>query len=204
MNLQARWQQLMQRASLAANTDTYDALSAAYTEKHRHYHTLTHIEHCLVLFDEYESLAERPTAIELAIWFHDAVYRPLKGNNEQKSAELAAGFLADNNVDAENVERVYAMIMATVHAAPASDSDTRLLVDIDLSILGCDESAYAQFEEAVRKEYRQVPGILYRRERRRILQSFLDRKYIYSHEQIRERLEAPARRNLESAIEMLA
>ena len=93
--------------------------------------------------------------------------------------------------------------MAPVHEAPADGADAQLLVDIDLSILGADEATYRQFEQDVRREYKWVPGPLFRRTRRKILQSFLDRQSIYSTAAFRDRLEEPARRNLFAAVRNL-
>lgn len=43
----ARWQHLMQTLHLPPNVATYDALCAAYAERHRHHHTGEPIHDCL-------------------------------------------------------------------------------------------------------------------------------------------------------------
>jgi predicted metal-dependent HD superfamily phosphohydrolase len=85
----------------------------------------------------------------------------------------------------------------------AVDDDARLVVDIDLSILGQDELVYDQFERSVREEYKWVPWFLYRRKRTEILRGFLDRESIYATEPFRQRYETAARTNLERAIRAL-
>jgi predicted metal-dependent HD superfamily phosphohydrolase len=196
----ARWLRMMSALRLPAEEDSYAALLSAYSEKHRHYHTVEHIDHCLHELDREIALATEPAEVELAIWFHDVVYNPHRSDNEEKSAELACGLLQRHRVDSERVARVHAHIMATRHEAPVTMPDSQLVVDIDLSILGASEEAYARFEENVRKEYCWVPSIIFRRKRAEILQSFLDRAAIYSTEPFRTRYEAQARRNLEYAI----
>ncbi|GFE81535.1 hypothetical protein GCM10011487_35350 [Steroidobacter agaridevorans] len=99
-----------------------------------------------------------------------------------------------------SITRVRAHILATRHEAPAELDDSKLVVDIDLSILGVDEAAYARFESDVRQEYRWAPGPLFRSKRAEILESFLARSTIYSTTLFRDRYEAPARRNLRAAI----
>jgi predicted metal-dependent HD superfamily phosphohydrolase len=42
----------------------YDALVARYSEPHRRYHTLTHLEECFAAFDEIADLAERPADVD--------------------------------------------------------------------------------------------------------------------------------------------
>ena len=66
----------------------HQRLIDAYAEPQRHYHTLAHIQHCLGMFDQCKSLLANPEAVELAIWFHDAIYVPSACDNEALSAEL--------------------------------------------------------------------------------------------------------------------
>jgi len=193
----------MHELSIDANIQTFNALRSAYSEKHRHYHTTSHIEFCLVLFSKFRCIANEPTDVQLAIWFHDAIYNPMSSDNEERSADWAATFLRENGCAEEQCNRVRGLILATMHDAPAADQDTQLLVDIDLAILGVDRDSYQEFEKNVRREYKWVPGPLFRRERRKILQSFLDRKSIYSTKPFRETHEGQARRNIESALNAL-
>lgn len=179
------------------------ALIAAYAEPQRHYHTARHLDDCLAKLDESSHLAEDAGEVELALWFHDAVYNPLKTGNELASAEWATRFLREAGAEPGRIERVHALIMATQHSVPATTDDAKLLVDIDLSILGAYEADYAEFERNVRREYRWVPYFLYRKKRREILQSFLDRARIYNLTPFQERFESRARDNLQQAIAAL-
>ena len=179
------WDALMQRIGITDGADMYDHLYRAYSESHRHYHTVAHIDACLELFDEYRSLAEHPDSVELAIWFHDAIYKTRSGRNEERSAEWAREFLVEKDVESVDPDEVEQLILATQHNAPAQGNDEVLLVDIDLSILGTSGEIYRQFEDDVRKEYRSVPRFLYRRERVKILQSFLNRDAIYGTADLR-------------------
>lgn len=199
----ARWQKLMTQFGIAQATATFDALFAAYTEKHRHYHTIEHIDACLRHLDAVRDLAEDAAAIEMALWFHDAIYEPYKSGNEEKSAQWADDFLAKHSIAPSRIHRVHEHILATKHDSIATDADSQLLVDIDLSILGVDETTYATFENNVREEYKLVPGIVFRSKRAEILQSFLNRPHIYSTVYFRERLEVRARENLSAAVKAL-
>jgi len=197
------WLRLMDDLAIGSNLSTFEALTTAYGENHRHYHTATHIQACLDLFEQHRHIADNPAEVECAIWFHDAIYSPLSKDNELKSANWAVRFLNDNVCSEKSQQRVRNLILATVHDASAIDTDTQLLVDIDLSILGTDEESYDLFENNVRREYRWVPGHLYRRGRRRILESFLTRKTIYFTPSMREEYETQARSNLERTIRRL-
>lgn len=63
------------------------------SESHRHYHNCLHIAGCPHEFDQVRKLAADALAVELAIWFHDAVYDPLAADNEECSAELAKDWM---------------------------------------------------------------------------------------------------------------
>lgn len=190
----------MQHLSIEANLDTFEKLQEAYSERHRHYHTAVHIESCLKLFSEYRTTAVNPAEVECAIWFHDSIYNPMSSDNELKSADWAVRFLTKNACTDEQCDQVRKLIMATIHDAPTIDPDTQLLVDIDLAILGADEATYREFEINVRREYKWVPGPLFRRARRKILQSFLDRGSIYSTDPFRDKFESSARRNIDEVL----
>jgi predicted metal-dependent HD superfamily phosphohydrolase len=203
MNVE-RWKALLRGLDVAPETDTFSRLQTAYAERHRAYHTSRHIDECLSLFDELEYLAGRSAEVECALWFHDAVYRPMSKSNEERSANWAAEFGARAGVAPEALDRIRAHIMATRHVALPGDEDSRLVVDIDLAILGADPRRYEEFERDVRTEYRWVPGIVYRPKRVAILRSFLDRSRIYLWEPVFERFERTARRNVSEAIRTLS
>jgi predicted metal-dependent HD superfamily phosphohydrolase len=180
--------------------ETFDALVSAYSEKHRHYHTAEHIDHCLHELDRALGAAHEPAEVELALWFHDAIYDPYSSDNEERSADWACSLLTRNGANAARVASVRAHVLATRHAVPATTPDSQLVVDVDLSILGAVETTYAAFEKNVRKEYRWVPAILFRRKRAEILASFLARPQIYGTEIFHELYERRARQNLAEAI----
>lgn len=191
---------MMAAFGMPSSADSYDALVDAYSEGHRHYHTREHIDHCLRELDSVPGLAHEPAEVELALWFHDAIYDPHASDNEERSADRACELLSRNAVAQDRVQRVRAHILATRHEGLATLDDSKLVVDIDLSILGVDRDSYARFEANVRREYHWVPGPIFRRKRAEILESFLTRSHIYGTEPFRARYEIEARENLRRAI----
>jgi predicted metal-dependent HD superfamily phosphohydrolase len=200
---EARWFELMVKLGIKKGADVYAALVSAYSEKHRYYHTGAHIDACLSHLDQVNQFAHHSVEVELALWFHDAIYKPRSSTNERDSANWCRDFLIANQVDQQVVERIGKLIMATCHNSPPSTKDELLVVDIDLTILGAREDIYKQFETDVRHEYRWVPGFIFRSKRKEILQSFLIRKRIYQHDYFYEKLEIQARNNLQEAIAQL-
>ena len=166
--------------------DILDLLKARYAEPHRRYHTLEHIEHCLREFDPRQ--AREPEAVELAIWFHDAVYDTRRSDNEERSAAWLLELMPE-------AKRAAELILATKHHR-ASTPDEALLVDVDLAILGQSKERFDRYEKQIREEYAWVPGLLFRRKRRKILRGFLERPFIYGTEAFRAKYEAAARANL--------
>lgn len=198
--LESHWQQLMKRLSLPQNLNTYTQICTAYSEPHRFYHTLEHIKACLTHLQNVERLATEPDHIALALWFHDAVYRPFSSNNEQQSADWAQRFLLGLNAPTTLITNVYRLIMATAHNCDPQNDDERLIVDIDLTILGTQPVIFAEFEQHIRNEYKRVPAIIYNRKRKQILHQFLAKPRLYYFNYFFDKFESQARNNLTNAI----
>ena len=182
----------------------------AWAEPHRHYHHPRHLRECLALLARWRGLSVRAGKVGIALWFHDAIYDPQAqqaGSNELNSAAWAGRSLIRAGLASDVAQRVHDLVMATQHDAPAalsSGADARLLVDIDLSILGSPPERFERYDQDVRKEYAWVPGFRYRDQRAQVLQSFLDRPRLYHGEHAVALLEAQARVNLVAALSRLA
>ena len=176
--------------------DCFDDLVARYSERHRKYHTLQHLDECFSNFDLLRPLANHAAEVEIALWFHDAIYDPRSKRNEANSSALATKTVLDAGGSTESAGRIEALVMATRHAAVPRENDARVLVDVDLSILGAPAARFDEYEAQVREEYAWVPGFIYRRERRKILQGFLARPAIFSTAPFLERYEQQARVNI--------
>lgn len=193
----------MTAAGLAQSSSCFHSLLAAYSEKHRHYHAVSHIDAMLGNLDAAGELAANPCEIEIAIWFHDAIYKPFSKTNEHDSADWAQDFLSKAGYNGKGIETIHGLIMATLHGSKLVTADEELIVDIDLCILGAEEEIYDRFEVNIRKEYRLVPKPLYKKKRKEILNMFLTRDRIYNTEQFYDLYENSARANLSRTIATL-
>lgn len=63
-----------------------DNLLARWAEPQRRYHTTAHLAQVLDRVDTLAGHAADPDVVRLAVWFHDAVYRPDRTENEERSA----------------------------------------------------------------------------------------------------------------------
>ncbi|MGM9428974.1 MULTISPECIES: HD domain-containing protein [Burkholderiales] len=113
---------------------------------HRRYHSLQHLGECIAQLEGALDLAVHAGDVEIALWFHDAIYGLQAKDNEQRSADWAAGELTRSGAGEAQVRRVRALIMATCHTAKPADADQQLLVDIDLAILGAEPARFAEYE----------------------------------------------------------
>jgi predicted metal-dependent HD superfamily phosphohydrolase len=181
----------------------FEAICARYAEPHRHYHTLQHLDECLEHFTVLRELAEKPAEIELALWFHDAVYDPTRPDNEQLSADWAAESAKSAGLNDGSAERIYKLIMATRHDGQPESKDAEILLDCDLAILGATPERFAEYGRQIRAEYAFVPELIYKSKRAEILQQFLGRPAIFNTEIFRNRYEQQARTNLIHAIGLL-
>jgi predicted metal-dependent HD superfamily phosphohydrolase len=181
----------------------FNDVIASYSEPHRHYHTAQHLDECFTHLDGARHLAEYAQEVELALWFHDAVYQVRMQDNEERSAAWAQSAAMKAGLAGPVVARVCALILATKHDAAPATVDAALLVDVDLAILGAPAGRFDEYERQVREEYAWVPGFLFRRKRREILESFLSRPRLYSTEHFRASHESMARENLTRSIRQL-
>lgn len=197
--LRDRFVSLFSKKMIAKSDQCYLELERHYSEPHRHYHTIRHIDSCLKHMDTIQ-FNNSNRAIELAIWFHDAIYNPLRKNNEEKSAELAAYWLKELAEPDEVIEAVKHFIILTKHPSEPNTIDEKYLLDIDLSILGAEPTTYLKYESWVRDEYNHIPNFIYSRGRKKLLRSFLQQKRIYKTEKFHNLFEHQAKSNIQLAI----
>jgi len=196
MTTRHRWNHLWSQLGSAPPDGVFDAVVARYCEKQRHYHTLEHLQECLSLLDEVAPLAVHAPEIELALWFHDAVYDSHQQNNEELSAIWARSTAMAAGLPTECCERIYDLVLVTASHSLPKTNDEALLIDIDLSILGAPPDRFAEYERGIRDEYRWVPSPIFAAKRRSILNTFLQRETIFRTQYFIERYERQARLNL--------
>jgi predicted metal-dependent HD superfamily phosphohydrolase len=177
-----------------------------YNRSGREYHNTKHIEFCLhELHSKALKYVTHLNEIIFAIIFHDSVQEINSKLNEFHSARVAYTNLdALDWKDKINPVTVHDFIMVTDHSREPKTTDEKIIVDIDLAILGQDESAYLKYEEAIRKEYSWVNDTDFKDGRIKVLQKFLDRRGgIFYTDVFQCSYEGLARRNMERAIERL-
>lgn len=192
------WLPLAERMGIVGGAaGWHERLVKAYGEPQRAYHSLQHLGECLGVFDVAKGLIQKPDLIELALWFHDAVYDPKSGENEALSAEWAIEALG-GTAAAHEVAR---LIMLTKSHQPGEGADDAWIIDIDLAIFAQPASRVLEYERQIREEYAWVPEEVYSEKRAEVLRGFLAREPIYRTSWARERFETRARENLRGLLD---
>jgi predicted metal-dependent HD superfamily phosphohydrolase len=92
----------------------FENLWCRYCEPHRIYHRCTHLLRCFQQLDLAYTLIQDPDAVEMALWFHDAIYIPRSSENEKESAELFVRDAGDH-FRPSFIRKVYELILVTAH-----------------------------------------------------------------------------------------
>src|SRR5512133_2804597 len=180
------------------------SLLARWSEPHRRYHDLRHLDEVLRHVDDLAVHATEPDAVRLAAWYHDAIYDPTGRDNEGRSAGLARSDLTKLKLDAALVDEVVRLVLLTAtHDAGDADSDGAVLCDADLAVLASDPSRYSDYAAGVRTEYDHVDDAAYAKGRTQVMRALLDRPHLYATSTGRRDWEQTARRNVEMELRFL-
>lgn len=170
---------------------------AAYTDPGRRYHGVRHLAGVLARLEEL-ARAGTPydrTAVQLAAWFHDAIY-----DGERDAEERSAAWAEDALpplVAAETVAEVARLVRVTeTHDPAADDVNGCALSDADLAVLAGDEEAYDEYAAAVRTEYGHIDDDAYRDGRAAFLTGLADRDRIFRTAHALAHWEGRARANI--------
>ncbi|MFD7920661.1 hypothetical protein ACFV3R_15730 [Streptomyces sp. NPDC059740] len=209
--LRHRWEATVTAARPAAAGESPDPdryaedLLRRWSEPQRHYHTTVHLAAVLDRVDDLADHAEDLAAVRLAAWFHDAVYRPDRSENEERSASLAERALPELGVGPDRTAEVARLVRLTVtHDPTPGDRNGEVLCDADLAVLAGTAEAYAAYASAVREEYSFVPDGTFREGRATVLRQLLELPALFRTPRGRARWEAAARRNLSAELDLLA
>lgn len=182
----------------------FQILKQKYSEKGRFYHNLSHVKTLLTLLESLKDKIQDHNVIRFSIWFHDIIYDTKRNDNEEESARLTSEILGRLQVNTERRKMVRDLILATKdHRGRNLTSDAKLFLDMDLAILGASEEVYNEYSRAIRKEYLWISEPMYRKGRKKVLKSFLERERIYFTDEMKIRYEEQARKNMDSEIRAL-
>lgn len=155
-----------------------DYVKEKYSEPHRFYHTLAHIDKMLEHLDRIEWLnPEEKDILRLAIYFHDYVYYPWLSNNEESSIEQFYLYYHNHDIPQEYYSKVVELIKATKKHEYTGDKLVDVMIDLDLDILNSHFPQLIEWEHAIFKEYQYVPIADYVKGRVKFLENIKEKTY---------------------------
>lgn len=152
-----------------------ELLISGYTEEHRYFHTFEHVESIL------DRLLENPIhnvelnesgryALVLAALFHDIVYDPTRGDNEEVSAEMLATCIADKNSNVFSLAKEI-ILDSKQHFSFGVLSNLFQYVDCGALNTG-DLMSLVEADKKIFKEYQFVNYPLYKENRIKFLRKY--------------------------------
>lgn len=180
-----------------------------HAEPARRYHTLDHVHAVLgrvaAIVGDAAWQPRCPAALELAVWWHDAVYDPGAAGNEAASGWLLRDRLRPF-LEPLVLERAVRLVHATDgHRADDSSPDwpdVAVLLDADLGVLAGTPEEYDAYVAAVREEFSFLGDDDWRRGRAEVLRDLVARP-LFRTPLLRAR-EPQARANVARELESLA
>ena len=180
----------------------WEDLEAHYMQPQRKYHTLNHVLFCLDRFDECSGYISACDQLELAIWFHDAIYFPGSNLNEAQSANYFDHHLKRWLSDAD-IKAVTKLIMVTNMTTLPATNDQAFMCDIDLSSFGLSWIDFLMDSVALREEQADVATNIFAKNKRHFLNHLLDRESIFITEHFYSLYEQQARKNIKRYLTVL-
>jgi len=196
-----RWQNLIHNFTDAENaSDIGENIIARYNESHRFYHNIEHLSTVLKQIDFAKGnigiSAYCINVIELALWYHDAIYDPKANDNEEKSADLFIKDARQMRINENVIINVSRLILVTKNHFLAKSLDEQIIADCDLSPLGHNKEYFENSNKNLLKEYPDVPEI----ERIKFLQSLIEHESIFHTFLFRREFEDRAISNIKDKI----
>jgi predicted metal-dependent HD superfamily phosphohydrolase len=187
----------------AHGADTvYEDLRLRLGGRDRVFHNLGHIDDCLRRFDDVSPHLDDPDAVEIALWFHDAIYVPGDATNEQRSAELFLGHSAGARPAFRR--RVCALILTTRRRNTPRSNDCMFIDDIDLAGFGLPWDEFMRNGELLRREFAAQSDAEYNRGLASFLSALRRRNRFFRTDWFASRYETQARANVERLLGDLA
>lgn len=184
-SLESKWATTIYNATGDAperGAQWFKFLVEAYSESHRHYHTLEHVKHVLAdiaFLSQNEPVNDDLlTCLELSAWFHDVVFDPRSESNELDSTDLAEKALCDLGVDSRLIDQVIELILVT-HSHRPTTVGQRIFSDADFGIFATTNHIYKAYAYGIKKEYNWMSPEGYRLYRISCLKSLLNRDDIF-------------------------
>lgn len=163
-------QELLNKWSIKCDVNT---ILSMWNESHRSYHTLNHLNYLISQINENKSKYSEKEYEKLLIasLFHDAVYDPMRGDNEEKSADFFMECCIDKS--SNDILEIKQIILDTkTHQSNTKLSESFNNYDMSIVERGFDD--LLEWEHGIHEEFKEY-GDKYKEGRLNFLESVLDK-----------------------------
>lgn len=165
-----------------------------YSEPHRFYHNVSHLENGLRIYFGLFDHIDRHTFYAWA--YHDIWYMPLSKYNEERSAHMLYTDAQVLGLDERETDWAVDMVMAT----KLNSENWTVVNDMDLSVFGQPADIYNLYRTNIRAEYPLISDETFRAGRLHVLKQLTQRKPFFKRREFQELYGAQAEMNLLSEI----
>ncbi len=157
-----------------AKENALHEILAHWQQKHRYFHTTTHLQHILSAikndFEQGKISQEDREILDISAYLHDVIYNPKKQDNEQQSAELVRYFFP--KLPQEKIQIVEKIILETKNHESTSTLST-LFCGYDMQIITHSSLGELwEYERQIFKEFQYLDYAIYKAGRIFLLTSF--------------------------------
>ncbi|PJZ46641.1 HD domain-containing protein [Leptospira brenneri] len=183
----------------------WEEVKNRYTESHRSYHNLNHLYQMLKEYDLVFPKWKDPEVALFALFYHDLIYDVTSKTNEEESAKIAEKRLSELAITQNRIGICVGHILATKSHRLGENChpDTSYFLDIDISILGSEESKYIEYAKNIRKEYSIYSDEDYKKGRTQVLNHFIENVRLFHTDSFFDRYEMQSRHNIKNEIHSL-
>lgn len=180
----------------------WEEIETRYSEPHRTYHNLNHLYQMLGEYDLVSTELKDPEITLFALYYHDLIYDVTSKTNEDESANIAKERLSVLKIENERIKTCMEHILATKshRLGDRCHPDTSYFLDIDISILGSEETKYYEYANNIRKEYSIFSDADYQTGRVQVLHHFIENIRLFHTDIFFDRYEMRSRHNVKLEI----
>jgi pantetheine-phosphate adenylyltransferase len=144
-----------------------DSVLTRLEEKHRFYHTTSHVIEVLSYLKSKKVLDDD---LFLAAVYHDSIYNPQANDNEEKSVDLFEKDAKKAKLSPIKIKWIKKYILDT-KSHKTSDAKSQVFIDADLDILNQPLDKLIEYEHKIFKEFQFVDYKIYQPKRIEVLKS---------------------------------
>ncbi len=197
----ALWRATTERHDHGHCDAVFAELAHLYTGPDRHYHSDEHINLCLTRLDEARESTGYAATVELAVWFHDAIFEPGDPENERKSAAWFRD-CADGAFSVDTMAKVESLIVVTTHRESPQSWQEKLMVDVDLSSFGLPWKEFIRDSRNIRREFKTLTDAEFIQRQGNFIRQLDAHSEIYYTDFFKQRYEPVARENIRRLLDV--